>query len=127
MEDVIQNLKRNIFYRARIFIEDIGSFSPFGAKAKGQDIVDIMAYKDFEESIEGIELIDMLRGNFTKELEMDAIQAGAIAYDVAVELQNADGVFQKRDALCLITSTDGKNWEEEYFPYMLVNGECIWR
>ena len=127
MEDVIQNLKKNIFYRAKIFIEDIGDFSPFGVKAKGQDIIDTMAYKDFEGLINGIELIDMLKGNLIKEFESGLIQAGAIAYDITIQLKNGDGIFEKRDALCLLTSKNGKEWKEEYYPYILIDGQCIWK
>jgi len=126
MKENILKVKQDIFYRAKIFIEKIGSFAPFASTYDGE-VKDLMAYENFEESIEGMKLVNMLKSDISKDLRSDLIQIGAIAYDVKISLKNADGVSQKRDALCLIISTDGENWSQEYFPYMIIDGQCIWR
>jgi len=124
---VEESIKENIFYRAKLFIEDIGYFSPFGAKMNGEKIIDVMAYKEFEETIEGVELIDLLKGSFSKDLKAHKIHAAGIAYDVIIEIKKSESIFKKSDALCLITSTDGTEWTSEYFPYRLIEGKCIWQ
>jgi len=126
MGNNITRLKENIFYRAKIFIEDMGSFVPFGAKLHGYTVKDVMAYIDFEDSIEGVELINMMKISISSEIEKGLIKAGAVAYDVVVNLENAHGVDEKRDALCLIITEDGENWSQEIFPYLLINSQCVW-
>lgn len=118
-------LKTNIFDRAAIFIEKNASFAPFGAKIRDEGIQDVVVYDDAEE-IDTSELIDKLRKNFTAELQQKTISAGAIAYDVVATINNSDGMPEKRDALCLLLN-DGNTWKEEYFPYMLINDQCVWR
>ena len=127
MNDNIMKLRKNIFYRATIFIEDIGYFAPFGAKLLDNSIKDVMAYEDFEHSIEGEKLINMLKANMEKELKNGKIMGAAIANDVVVNPRNADGIFERRDALCLKISEDGENWTEEYFPYMIIENQCVWK
>lgn len=118
-------LKTNIFDRAAIFIEQNGSFAPFGAKMLDEGIQDVVIYDDAEE-IDTNSLIDTLRKNFTAELQGNTISAGAIAYDVIATVNNSDGMPEKRDALCLLLN-DGHTWKEEYFPYMLIDKQCVWR
>lgn len=127
MEDKIIKLKENIFYRAKIFIEDARSFAPFGAKLYNNAIKDIMAYEEFDDSIKGDKLINIMKFDILSELNEGLIQAGAIAYDVIIELANADGILQRRDALCLIVTTDGQHWDQDYYPYMIINNQCFWK
>lgn len=118
-------LKINIFDRAAAFIEQNGSFAPFGAKMRDEGVQDVVVYDDADE-IDTNELIEKLRKNFTAELHQNTISAGAIAYDVTATVNNSDGMPEKRDALCLLLN-DGNTWKEEYFPYMLINDQCVWR
>jgi len=126
MNNKILKLKENIFYRARIFIEDAGYFVPFGAKICQNHLVDMMPYEDFEDSINGVVLVDLMKSHIINEFKKGLIQGGAIAYDVVINVDNEDGLEVKRDALCLIFTEDGKNWLDEYFPYILIDNECIW-
>jgi len=86
-----------------------------------------MAYKEFEETIKGTELIDLLKNSFSKDLKAHKIHAAGIAYDVIIEIKNSEGIFEKSDALCLIISTNGKEWTSDYFPYTLIESKCIWK
>ncbi|MDB9384707.1 hypothetical protein PN465_21180 [Nodularia spumigena CS-584] len=127
MNNQIANLKRNIFDKAKIFIEDMGCFAPFGAKVSQDELVDIMAYEDFEDSIDGTILIKLMKDDILKSFEKNAINIGAIAYDVVINMDDADGLQVKRDALCLIYTNDGRSWIDEYYPYMLIDNHCIWK
>lgn len=118
-------LKINTFERAAVFIEQNGSFAPFGAKLHDEGIQDVVVYNEFEE-IDTTELIERLRKDFISELQNQTITAGAIAYDVIATVNNSDGMPEKRDALCLLLN-DGSTWKQEYFPYMLINDQCVWR
>ena len=99
---------------------------PFGAKIYENKVVDFMAYEEFEDTINGSILIDMMKGSIMKEFQNGKVDAGAIAYDVVINVDNEEGVQVKRDALCLIYSVDGKNWIDEYYPYLIVDNQCIW-
>ncbi|WP_026706155.1 hypothetical protein [Flavobacterium soli] len=125
-ENNLLELKKDIFYRATLFIEDMGEFSPFGSELLENEIKPVMIFDDAEEVSKGVKWIDILIDSFSKKIFNNEIQAGAIAYDVSANFKNADGVYEKRDALCLKISTDGESWSEEYFPYMVIEGKCIW-
>jgi len=125
-DNSLNELKVNIFYRAKLFIENIGEFAPFGAKVIEGTIKDV-AYSDDTEIIDSAKGIKILQDNFSEEIKDETIEAGAIAFDVTANFKNGDGISEKRDALCLKISSDGENWSEEYFPYMIIDGECVWK
>lgn len=125
-DNSLNELKANIFYRAKIFIEDLQEFAPFGAKLIQGDIKDVV-YFDDAEIIDSKKGIKTLQDNFSEEIKDKTIEAGAIAFDVTANFKNGDGISEKRDALCLKISSDGENWSEEYFPYMIIDGECVWK
>ncbi|WP_281323489.1 hypothetical protein [Flavobacterium aestivum] len=125
-DNSLNELKVNIFYRAKLFIENIKEFAPFGAKVIEGNIKDVV-YSDDTEIIDSAKGIKILQDNFSDEIKNKTIQAGAIAFDVTANFKNSDGISEKRDALCLKISSDGENWSEEYFPYMIIDGECVWK
>ncbi|MGH2667493.1 hypothetical protein [Flavobacterium sp.] len=120
-EDLIISLKKDIFYRAKLFIDDMGEFAPFGSELIDEEIKPVMIYDDSNEIIEGVKLINVLKDEFSNKLHNNSIQAGAIAYDVFINVKTI-----KRNALCLIISVDGDNWTEDYYPYKVINNECVW-
>jgi hypothetical protein len=120
-DDLLLKLKKDIFHRAKLFIDNIGEFAPFGSELNGEEIKPVMIYDDSEEIIEATKLIDVLKNKFCNKLSENNIQAGAIAYDVFINVKSV-----KRNALCLIISTDGSNWSEDYYPYKVIDGECVW-
>lgn len=126
MNDLIVELKNNIFSRAKIFIEDMGCFVPFGVKIYKSEVKDIMGYQDFEESIGGDILIDLMKKNILEEFSKAIIDIAGIAYDVTLNLENKNGLKEDRDALCLIYTDDGQHWVAEYYPYTLIDNECVW-
>lgn len=126
-EENLLEIKKNIFSRANIFIKNMKEFAPFGAKLTNGEIKDMVFYNDKSETLNTGKALKIIQENLIKEFNNDEIQVGAFAYDVSANFKNADGVSEKRDALCLKISTDGKNWNEEYFPYMIIDGECVWR
>jgi hypothetical protein len=125
-DDLLLDLKRDIFYRAKIFIDNMGEFTPFGSELIGTEIRPVVIYDDTEKIIKGQKLIDVLKSNFSKKLLNHTIQASAIAYDVFINSSTTDGEIVKKNALCLAISTDGDNWSEDYYPYVVINNECIW-
>ncbi|HRB72468.1 MAG TPA: hypothetical protein PK776_11545 [Flavobacterium sp.] len=119
MDDLLIDLKKDIFQRAKLFIDDMGLFAPFGSKLKNGEIKPVVI---MDESEDILKILEMLKGNFSEEICNQDIQAGAIAYDITVSLDDA----RKTDALCLLLSVDGVNWSEDHYPYHVVNGECVW-
>lgn len=127
MTDIqLQNLKINIFNQAKLYIEDIGEFAPFGATIL-KDIITPIGYYSDEEIVDSKNAVIILQEQLSKKIEKKLIDAGAIAFDVTADFNNGDGIFEKRDALCLKISNDGENWSEDYFPYMIIDGECVWK
>ncbi len=123
MDKMIARLKVNIFQRAERYIEQDGAFKPFGAKIVDKEVRDVVIYDDGDSQ----EIINMLTEDFTAEIKSSMSLAGAIAYDVIATVNNSDGLPEKRDALCLTYTTDGNNWTEEYYPYLLIDDQCVWR
>lgn len=126
MIENLNKLKNDIFYQAKTYLEGIGEFAPFGVTLSN-DVITPLGYYSEEEIVDSANGVDMLKGDITKKIQDNIIEIGAIAFDVAANFKNADGISKKRDALCLIISSDGQNWSEEYFPYMIIDGECVWR
>ena len=126
MDDLLLDLKKDIFYRAKIFIDDMGEFVPFGSELIGTEIKPVVIYDDSEEIIEGLKLINRLKDDFSNKLINNSIQAAAVAYDVFINALDSNGETVKKNALCLMISIDGENWSEDYYPYQIVNNECIW-
>lgn len=124
--DLEKELKLNIFSRAKIFIEELKEFAPFGAKFVDNIVIDVV-YDTEEEIVDGQKAIDNIINSFLQDVLSGKAEAAAVAFDVQANFKNADGISEKRDALCLKISTDGENWSEEYFPYMVIDGECVWR
>ncbi len=120
-------LKENIFRRAKLFIDDMGHFAPFCVKIKKGTIIDVVINDDFGEIVDVKELILNLKRHIKLEFKSDKLEAGAIAYDVTAEFLNSNNEFERRDALCLLSSQDGVNWQEEYFPYSVNAGQCFWK
>lgn len=126
MNDLLLNLKKDIFYRAKIFIDNMSEFAPFGSELIETEIKPVVIYDDSEEIIEGLKLINRLKDHFSNKIINNSIQAAAVAYDVFINTPDSNGEIVNRNALCLIISTDGENWSEDYYPYQVVNSECIW-
>jgi hypothetical protein len=126
INDLVFDLKKDIFYRAKIFIDSMGEFTPFGSELIGTEVRPVVIYDDSQEIIEGEKLINVLKDKFSSALKSNIIEAGAIAYDVFINTTNSNQEKVKRSALCLIMSNDGENWSEDYYPYQIVNNECVW-
>lgn len=128
-EDQSRILKLDIFSRAKIFIEQIGEFAPFGSELIDRNVKPIVYYDEpyKDDLIDSKKGIRILKEYFSKEIRSNIIDAVAVAYDVAVSIKNSDGISEKRDALCLEITTNGENWTDEYFPYMIIDGQCVWR
>ena len=129
VEEIIYKLKVNIFKQASLYLEEIGVFAPFGAKIKN-NIVQEVGYEEVDEEVETIDskmVIGILKDHLSNQLIEKQIEGAAIAFDVAKEFKNADGILEKRDALCLTFSTNGDNWTNEYFPYMIIDKQCVWK
>lgn len=108
---------------------EIGEFGPYGAIAEDEAIRMVGYYQEVEE--DGIPdskvAISVLKRDFLGRFETGEIGAAAIAYDVALTTTDSDGSYSKRDALCICVSTNGDKWSEEYFPYLVLDGQCIWK
>lgn len=127
-DELIIELKTNIFSQAEEYLLNIGEFAPFGAIIR-DEIVKAVGYSPDNEDdiIDSQEAIHTLKQHFSIDLKENKIQAAAIAYDVAINVTNADGISEKRDAMCLEWTIDGENWSDEYFPYMIIDNQCVWR
>lgn len=121
----IQKLKENIFYRSKLFLEANGVLTPFGAKVINAEIKDVIIYDDSE--LITTELIHRLKDNFAFDIKNKKCSMAVVAYDVTVTTNNSDGLPERRDAICILISENGINWIEEYFPYLIIDGQCIFR
>ncbi|MDX6187747.1 hypothetical protein SGQ83_00145 [Flavobacterium sp. Fl-318] len=127
MTDIqLHNLKVDIFNQAKIYIETLREFAPFGSTILNNEITPLGYYSD-EEIVDSNNAIEILQQQLSKKIKANLIEAGAVAFDVIANFKNGDGISEKRDALCLKISKDGENWSEEYFPYLIIEGECIWK
>lgn len=127
MKDIeLYNLKIDIFNQAKIFLEEFGELAPFGSTIYNNKITPIGYYND-EEIIDSNKTVSTMEEQLSKKIKENLIDAGAIAFDVTANFKNGDGISEKRDALCLKISSDGENWTEDYFPYMIIDGECVWK
>ena len=128
-EENLIELKKNIFLQAERYILDIGEFGPYGAHIEDGEIrmVGYDPVNDEKELIDSREIIDIFKEEFLKRFERGIITAAAIGYDVALTTTSSDGSYIKRDALCMCVSVDGENWTEDYYPYMIIDGQCVWR
>lgn len=122
----LHNLKIDIFNQAKIYIEHMGEFAPFGS-TMAKDVITPIGYYSDEEIIDSNNTIEILQERLSEKIKTNSVEAAAIAFDVVASFKNSDGVSEKRDALCFKISTDGENWNDEYFPYLIIDGECLWR
>jgi hypothetical protein len=104
----------------------MGHFAPFGSESINGKIKPIVIYDDTKNNIEVTKWVDLLLTNFSLKLKNKEIEAGAIAYDVFLNSKDIDGKTLKRNALCLQLSLNGIHWDEEYYPYKIINKECVW-
>ena len=125
-DNLLLDLKKDIFFRAKLFIDDMGEFAPFGSELINDTIKPVVIYDDTEDVIKGLKLVDLLKNSFSLKLKNKEIQAGAIAYDVFINNRDSNNVMQKRNALCLEISIDGEHWEEDYYLYKVIDQECVW-
>ena len=106
---------------------EFGTFGPFGTVYKNNAVTPVGYYNDENEIVDSEEAIVIIKNIFTNDLRNGITAAGCVAYDVAANFPNADGELTKRDALCIETSVNGINWVEEYFPYMILEGQVVWK
>lgn len=127
-DDSVLLLKKRAFLQAEISLLEYEGFAPFGIIYKN-DLVTPVSYNDDVESeiVDSEKTIEIIKNIFTEDLRSGIISAGCVAYDVAANFPNADGDLMKRDAMCIETSENGINWIEEYFPYMIINGQVVWK
>jgi hypothetical protein len=127
MTDIqLQNLKINIFNQAKLYIEDMGQFAPFGATIIN-DVITPIGYYSNEEVVDSQNAVEIIKEQLSKKINENLIEAGAIAYDVIIDVEVLNAESEKRDAMCLIISKDGYTWEETCYPYSIIEGECVWK
>ena len=116
-----------MFQQAEALLLEFGTFGPFGTVYKNNAVTPVGYYNDENEIVDSEEAIVIIKNIFTNDLRNGITAAGCVAYDVAANFPNADGELTKRDALCIETSVNGINWVEEYFPYMILEGQVVWK
>lgn len=124
--DLLLDIKKDIFYRAKLFIDDMGEFAPFGSELIEGKIKPIVIYDDSENIIKGLKLVEILKNNLSEKILRNSINAGAIAYDVYINVNVNNEKEVRRNALCLEISTTGKHWDKDYYLYKIVNKKCVW-
>lgn len=125
-KNILLKLKKDIFYRAKIFIDDMGLFAPFSSEYNNGNVKSVVIYNDEAKIHKGITLIKTLKNISTEKIGNKEIEAVAIAYDVFIDVTEEGNQIKKSNALCLITSFDGIIWDEDYYLYKIVENECVW-
>lgn len=127
MTDIqVEKLKIDIFNQANLYLKELGQFAPFGSTILKEVVTPIGYYSD-EDIIDSHNAVETLKKQLSEQLRNNLIDTGAIAFDVKVNFNNSDGISENRDALCLKISRDGENWSEDYFPYLVIDGKCVWK
>lgn len=124
--NIEHELKLNIFSRAKIFIEDMGEFTPFGATYTNGKIVDVVYENSEEQIINPLNIVEKFIDIFSSQILRGETQVAAIAYNVVADFKNSNDILEKKDALCLKITKGDINWTEEYFPYTIIDNKCIW-
>lgn len=127
MEEELNKLKEDIFCQAERYLSEMNEFVPFGSFYTNGKIAPVMCDYGVFDVMNGKVIVEDLKKFFIERLASGISSSGAIAYDVALTINDADGNPVKRDALCLITSIDGEIWTEDYYPYLVIDGLCIWQ
>ncbi|KRD59679.1 hypothetical protein ASE40_11270 [Flavobacterium sp. Root935] len=127
MTDIqVEELKMDIFKQANLYLKELGQFAPFGSTILKAVVTPIGYYSD-EDIIDSHKAVETLKKQLSEQLRNNLIDGGAIAFDVKANFKNSDGISENRDALCLKISRDGENWSEDYFPYLVIDGQCVWK
>lgn len=125
--DVVLQVKKSIFQQAEAFLLELGTFGPFGTVYKNDLVTPVGYYNDESAIVDSEKAIGIIKNIFSDDLRNGSTTAGCVAYDVTANFPNADGELTKRDAMCIETSVNGINWVEEYFPYMILEGQVVWK
>jgi hypothetical protein len=119
-------LKLDVFKQATVYIEKFGSFAPFASSILN-DIVTPIGYYTDEDSVDVMNAVKVMQGQLSDKIKSGVADGAALAFDVRIEVKNAEGILEKRDAMCLRISVNENTWNEGYFPYKIVNGVCVWK
>lgn len=125
-ENQSHEIKLNIFKRATLYIEKFGSFAPFASSILN-DVVTPVGYYTDEDSVDVMNAAEMIQEQLSDKIKAGNADGAALALDVKIEVENDEGILEKRDAMCLRISVDENTWNEGYFLYKIVNGECVWK
>ncbi|MGJ1501382.1 hypothetical protein [Sphingobacterium multivorum] len=125
-ENQLYELKLNIFKQATLYIEKFGSFAPFASSILNDAVTPVGYYTD-EDSVDVMNAAEMIQEQLSDKIKAGDADGAALAFDVRIEVENDEGVLEKRDAMCLRISVDEITWNEGYFLYKIVNGECVWK
>lgn len=126
-EDIALLVKRDIFQKAEAFLLEFSTFEPFGTVYKNKLVTPVNYINDENDIVDCEEAVEVIKNIFSEDLRSGITEVGAVAYDVVAKFPNADGELTTRDAMCIETSLNGINWVEEYFPFMILDGQLVWR
>lgn len=111
-----RKLKELMIEQATAFIEDAGEFFPYGTVVKSNgEIVPIGVYDDVEH-LSSDKVIDVLEKEIFTQIIKNKVVFAGIGIDVIINVENEEGVSEKRNALMIKTSVDGKEWKDEFYP-----------
>lgn len=114
-----RKLKELMIEQATAFIEDAGEFFPYGTVVKSNgEIVPIGVY-DNVEHLSSDKVIDVLEKEIFTQIIKNKVVFAGIGIDVIINVENEEGVSEKRNALMIKTSVDGKEWKDEFYPYRI--------
>lgn len=126
-DDVVLLVKKSIFQQAETFLREFNLFGPFGTIYKSDCVTPVGYYNYETEIVDSHKTVEIIKNIFSADLRSGVTEAGAVAYDVAANFINSDGELTTRDAMCIETSINGINWIVEYFPYMIIEGQVVWK
>jgi hypothetical protein len=118
MESMIDRLTENIKIQAKIFMEELGCFHPFGSSIDiDSKIVPLSVYTGVENP-PPFELINLLEKHILSELQTGRLLLAAIAIDTTV---NENG--QSFDAIEIRYFENGKQEFKKHLRYVISGNE----
>ena len=111
-------LIENIIKQAEIYLIKNGEFAPFASKFTLNNRIVPVGYFDDNKIVDSKNAINVFQSELFKNKD---VVLAAIGANVSIKVNNIP-----KDALLVIISNDGLEWEKLYYSYSISSGKVIW-
>ncbi len=109
-----------LFEEVETYLKEISEFAPFGIQVKGDSFKSVSYYDESngDAEVNSYDALAKLKETFSKEIIDQLIDKAYIAVNTSITSNN-----KKLNAVMVLHSGDGKYWEENYYPYIMIDGK----